>query len=226
MDNPYLAIIGHPTGRLLLSRDPYPIDMDAVLEKAAQDRRRHRDQRRPAPAGPRLAPAAPGAATWAWRSRIGADAHNLAGIRNVEFGVGIARKGWLTRDDVLNARPVEDFWRMSRLGGSAARRHERRTARRLRRLGGPKKPRKDGRAAEPPRAPSRRAREILRPPQGGSTPTPPAPWSTRRLPAARRHHPLRAVHRCAGQPGHPGAVRRSIPMRGAWPGPGSPMWSS
>ena len=35
MDNPYLTIIGHPTGRLLLSRDPYPIDMDAVTEKAA-----------------------------------------------------------------------------------------------------------------------------------------------------------------------------------------------
>ena len=35
MDNPYLTIIGHPTGRLLLSRDPYPIDLDAVIEKAA-----------------------------------------------------------------------------------------------------------------------------------------------------------------------------------------------
>jgi DNA polymerase (family 10) len=35
MDNPHLTIIGHPTGRLLLSRDPYPIDLDAVIEKAA-----------------------------------------------------------------------------------------------------------------------------------------------------------------------------------------------
>ena len=35
MDNPYLTIIGHPTGRLLLSRDPYGIDLDAVIEKAA-----------------------------------------------------------------------------------------------------------------------------------------------------------------------------------------------
>ena len=35
MDNPYLTIIGHPTGRLLLSRDPYPIDLDAVIDKAA-----------------------------------------------------------------------------------------------------------------------------------------------------------------------------------------------
>ena len=35
MDNPYLTIIGHPTGRLLLSRDPYGLDLDAVIEKAA-----------------------------------------------------------------------------------------------------------------------------------------------------------------------------------------------
>src|SRR6266511_281408 len=35
MDNPYVTIIGHPTGRLLLSRDPYGIDLDAVFEKAA-----------------------------------------------------------------------------------------------------------------------------------------------------------------------------------------------
>lgn len=34
LDDPYLTVLGHPTGRLLLSRDPYPIDMDAVLEKA------------------------------------------------------------------------------------------------------------------------------------------------------------------------------------------------
>ena len=33
MDNPYLTIIGHPTGRLLLSRDPYPVDIDAVLRE-------------------------------------------------------------------------------------------------------------------------------------------------------------------------------------------------
>src|SRR4051812_46955200 len=35
MDNPHLTIIGHPTGRLLLSRDPYGVDLDAIIEKAA-----------------------------------------------------------------------------------------------------------------------------------------------------------------------------------------------
>jgi DNA polymerase (family X) len=108
MDNPYLTIIGHPTGRLLLSRDPYGLDLDAVIEKAAATGvaleinadphrldldwrvlRRIRDQGVPV--------------------SIGADAHSLAGIKNVEFGVAVARKGWLGPEDVLNARPVEAF---------------------------------------------------------------------------------------------------------------------
>jgi DNA polymerase (family 10) len=108
MDNPYLTIIGHPTGRLLLSRDPYPIDLEAVIEKAAATGvaleinadphrldldwrvvRRARDK---------------GAAI-----SIGADAHNVAGIGYVEYGIAMARKGWLVADDILNARPVDEF---------------------------------------------------------------------------------------------------------------------
>ena len=108
MDNPHLAILGHPTGRLLLSRDPYQVDMDAVIAKAiargvaieinADPHRLDLDWRllrEARDAGLRIS--------------IGADAHNLAGIANVPFGVGIARKGWLTRADVLNTLPVEGF---------------------------------------------------------------------------------------------------------------------
>ncbi len=40
---------------------------------------------------------------------IGADAHNLAGLANIAFGVGIARKGRLGPDDILNCRDVEEF---------------------------------------------------------------------------------------------------------------------
>lgn len=108
MDNPYLTIIGHPTGRLLLSRDSYGIDLRAVVEKAAAtgvaleinadphrldlDWRVLRDAR-----------------TGGAAISIGADAHSTAGIGNVEYGIGIARKGWLGPADVLNARPVEEF---------------------------------------------------------------------------------------------------------------------
>ena len=40
---------------------------------------------------------------------IGADAHNVSSIGNVEYGVGMARKGWLGPNDILNARPLEEF---------------------------------------------------------------------------------------------------------------------
>jgi DNA polymerase (family 10) len=108
MDNPYLTIIGHPTGRLLLSRDPYPIDLEAVIDKAAAT-------------GVALEiNADPHRLDLDWRVlrrvrdrgvpiSIGADAHSVAGIGYVEYGVGMARKGWLGRDDILNARPVDEF---------------------------------------------------------------------------------------------------------------------
>ena len=108
MDNPYLTIIGHPTGRLLLSRDPYGLDLDTVIEKAAAtgvaleinaDPHRldidWRELRRVRAGGVMVS--------------IGADAHNLAGIGHVDFGVGIARKGWLGASDILNARSAEEF---------------------------------------------------------------------------------------------------------------------
>jgi DNA polymerase (family X) len=108
MDNPYLTIIGHPTGRLLLSRDPYPIDLDAVIEKAAAT-------------GVALEiNADPHRLDLDWRVlrqvrdrgvaiSIGADAHSVAGLGYVEYGIGMARKGWLGPSDILNARPVGEF---------------------------------------------------------------------------------------------------------------------
>jgi DNA polymerase (family 10) len=45
---------------------------------------------------------------------IGADAHSTSGIGNVEYGIGMARKGWLGASDVLNARPVEGFLEFAR----------------------------------------------------------------------------------------------------------------
>jgi len=108
MDNPYLTIIGHPTGRLLLTRDPYPLDLQAVFETAAKN-------------GVAIEiNADPHRLDLDWRLlrqardtgvmiSIGADAHNIPGIRYVDHGVAIARKGWLTRDDVLNTRTVDGF---------------------------------------------------------------------------------------------------------------------
>ena len=107
LDDPHLTVLGHPTGRLLLSRDAYPIDMQAVLEKAAE-----RGVAVEINADPhrldldwRLIPAARAAgATF----EIGPDAHSTGSLDNMGFGVGIARKGGIERGEVLNARSADE----------------------------------------------------------------------------------------------------------------------
>ena len=124
LDDPHLTILGHPTGRLLLTREPYAIDMEAVIEKAAEcavaielnadPHRLDLDWRLCRTAKERGV-----------RIEIGPDAHSAGGLDNVEIGIGIARKGWLERGDVLNAGTVEEV-----LEFAAARRGgERRVAR-------------------------------------------------------------------------------------------------
>ncbi len=108
-----MTILGHPTGRLLLTREPYAIDMRAVIEKAADvgaaielnadPHRLDLDWRLCREAKERGVPI-----------EIGPDAHSTQGLDNVDYGVGIARKGWLRPDDVLNARPVEEFLAFAR----------------------------------------------------------------------------------------------------------------
>lgn len=108
LDDPHLTILGHPTGRLLLSRDAYALDLDAVIAHAievgaaieinADPHRLDLDWRLLRKAR------ASGLAI-----SIGADAHDVAGIGNMEWGVGIARKGWLTAEDIINTRSAEGF---------------------------------------------------------------------------------------------------------------------
>lgn len=108
MDSRYLTIVGHPTGRLLLSREAYPIDLDRVFSKAAETGvaiEINADPHRLDLDWRVLAEARAHGVTMS----IGADAHNLAGLANVEFGVGIARKGGLGPDAILNCRDVDGF---------------------------------------------------------------------------------------------------------------------
>jgi DNA polymerase (family 10) len=107
LDDPHLTILAHPTGRLLLSREPYALDVEAVLEKAAQvgvsvelnaDPHRldldWRYCRRAKELGVTI--------------EIGPDAHSVPGLDNVHFGIGLARKAWLESGEILNTRGAED----------------------------------------------------------------------------------------------------------------------
>lgn len=107
-EDPHMAILGHPTGRLLLTREPYAIDMDAVMAKAgelgvaielnADPHRLDLDWR-----------LCRSASRHGAKIEIGPDAHSVAGLENMALGIGMARKGWLAADDVINTRPVDDL---------------------------------------------------------------------------------------------------------------------
>jgi DNA polymerase (family 10) len=116
LDDPHLTVLGHPTGRLLLSRDAYAIDMHAVIAKAgdvgaaveinADPQRLDLDWR-----------LIPEALSHGVTLEIGPDAHSTTGLDNMAFGVGIARKGGVEAHQVLNAwsaNEVLDFARARR----------------------------------------------------------------------------------------------------------------
>ena len=108
ISNPYVDIIGHPTGRILLGRSGYELDMDAVIEAAAQH-------------GVCIEiNAHPSRLDLDWhlvhkarnkgiKIPINPDAHTLAGIDVMRYGIGIARKGWLRPIDVLNTMETNDL---------------------------------------------------------------------------------------------------------------------
>lgn len=106
--SPYTTILGHPTGRLLLKRKGYEIDQHAVIDAAAEyktiieiNANPHRldlDWRLLAYAkqkGVKIA--------------INPDAHNLRGLQHVMYGIRMARKGWLTHNDVVNTYSYTKF---------------------------------------------------------------------------------------------------------------------
>jgi DNA polymerase (family X) len=101
LKNKYVTMLGHPTGRLLLTRNAYPVNMTQVIDAAAEygkyieinahpmrldlDWRMCRYAREK---GVRIA--------------VNPDAHSIEGLNDVSYGVGIARKGWLRKEDLIN----------------------------------------------------------------------------------------------------------------------------
>jgi DNA polymerase (family X) len=113
LDDKHLTMLGHPTGRLLLTREPFPIDMHAVIAKAGEvgvavelNADPHRLD-----------------IDWRWcrvakalgaRVAIGPDAHTISGLDNVALGVAMARKGGLEARDVFNAMPMGEVLSVAR----------------------------------------------------------------------------------------------------------------
>jgi DNA polymerase (family X) len=107
LKNKYVTMLGHPTGRLLLTRNAYPVNMTQVIDAASEygkyieinahpmrldlDWRMCRYAREK---GVRIA--------------VNPDAHSIEGLNDVAYGVGIARKGWLRREDLINTGSTKE----------------------------------------------------------------------------------------------------------------------
>jgi DNA polymerase (family 10) len=106
IESGFVDIVGHPTGRLLLTRDGYPLHLHRVLDAAAE-----RGVAVEINAHPMRLDLDPPALRYGlargMKTAIDPDAHDTAGLHDVDYGIGVARKGWCTVDDVLNAWPLE-----------------------------------------------------------------------------------------------------------------------
>lgn len=107
LEDPRLTMLGHATGRLLLTREGYPLDLDAVIERAAAVGAAieiNSDPHRLDLSWQHW----PRARALGVRAVINPDAHSVAALHNVRYGVTMARKGWLTPADVVNTWSRED----------------------------------------------------------------------------------------------------------------------
>ena len=105
IENPHITMIGHLTGRLLLQRPEYAVDVPTILDAAAET-------------GTIIELNASSwrlDLDWRWwklakekgvKCSINPDAHSIHGLKDVIFGIRTARKGWLRREDVINCLPL------------------------------------------------------------------------------------------------------------------------
>lgn len=105
MENPHVTMLGHLTGRVLLSREAYAVNVPAIIDAAAAtgtiielNANPHRLDM-----------------DWRWwplarekgvKCAINPDAHQASGLQHLWFGVALARKGWLEKSDVINCLPL------------------------------------------------------------------------------------------------------------------------
>jgi DNA polymerase (family 10) len=108
LENPYVSILGHPTGRLLLGREPYAVDMQRIITAAGKNGKAIEINSSPY----RLD------LDWRWgklaiangvKTALNPDAHAIEGLSEYSYGIGIARKAWFEGMDILNTYSTKDL---------------------------------------------------------------------------------------------------------------------
>jgi DNA polymerase (family 10) len=108
VSNPNVSLIGHPTGRILLRRDAYAFDVEAVLREAAgrkvaMELNAYPDRLDLCDRHLRLAK------QHGVKIVINTDSHHTSHMEKIRFGIVQARRAWLTKADILNTLPVQSF---------------------------------------------------------------------------------------------------------------------
>lgn len=116
LENPYLTILAHPTGRLISSRAGYEVDLDRVMSKAEEEKKileinayydrldlNDLNAKEANKRGIKLC--------------ISTDAHNFDMFKWMDLGVGIARRAWISSDSVINTYPLKDLLKILKRNG-------------------------------------------------------------------------------------------------------------
>jgi DNA polymerase (family X) len=108
MENPHFKILGHPTGRLIDRREPYAVDMEAVMKAARRNGcvlevNAHPERLDLNDIHCKMAK------DLGVKVVLSTDTHRLGDLDYMRFGVGQARRGWLEPDDVINTRSVTEL---------------------------------------------------------------------------------------------------------------------
>ncbi len=108
LENPYMHILGHPTGRLLLRREPYPLDLAAILRRAAElgvavEHNAYPDRLDLCDRDLRLAK------ELGCRIAVNTDSHHTSHLDKMRYGIRQLRRAWLRKEDVLNTLEPQAF---------------------------------------------------------------------------------------------------------------------
>ena len=118
IEHPLVDAIGHPTGRLIESREPYLVDVESLVEAAARtgtflEINSNPDRRDLSEVHARLAAEA------GVKLLVDSDAHGVERLPNVRYGVATARRAWLAAADVANTRGLDDLRALGKRGAGA-----------------------------------------------------------------------------------------------------------
>lgn len=111
LGNEYVKIIVHPTGRIIGGRDEYSVDIDAIFAEAKKYNKGFEINASFERLDLNEVNSRKATESYGLKIEIGTDAHSIASMDNMRYGVGVARRAWLTKKDVINTKTLKEFER-------------------------------------------------------------------------------------------------------------------